>query len=323
MRIGFLIPLFLLGGCWEDAIHSNPLDPLSPEYIDAGSIDGIVTDRGFNSISEVIISLTPGGQTATTTTDGRFVFDSVPPGVYTLTASGNGLEAAMSEVTVVANATASVSQTINLLPAVTGVDLTTLHVSRWWPQDDLFRLDARAAVSDGDGLVDVAGVELSIIDIQFSQPLQATTEAGVFELSLTEEDLGGIALHSLLGKPLELVVTDQFGSSATSGPVFLTRIVDFVPETDSPTGSQEIPGGNPLLTWNAADTPFVHTYQIDVFRVDDDVDTNVYMLENVPSSELSVQLSENFAVGQYYWTCSVVDEYGNRSRSKEAGFVVP
>jgi len=178
-------------------------------------------------------------------------------------------------------------------------------------------------VTDDDGLVDIAGVSVSIPEISFEVALQPTSPPGTFSVSLTEDEIAGATLHELAGRDFVFDVTDQFGSSVTSGPWYISRIIDYEPETATPSGSQEVPGGTPLLTWVSADVPFSHTYTVEVYRVDGGVETRVLTESAVPSSSTSYQLVDALATGQYYWTVSVVDAFGNRSRSREAGFIVP
>jgi hypothetical protein len=311
----------VLSGCSE-AEHLNPLDPLSPDFENVGVLEGRVTDRGFVPLPGVEVRLEPLGATTQTAADGTFSFGGVAPGDYTLSLSGSGLEPAAEAVTVELGKVLSGAYTLNALPTVGGVSLTTVHVSRWWPQEDLYRLDASATASDPDGLSDVAGVRLSIALLSMEFALQPTLEPGVFALSLTEADLGA-TLHSLLGRDLTITVSDQVDAALVAGPYFLSRIIDIIPETAEPSGSQEVPGGSPLLTWPPVVIPFDHTFQIDVYRVDENVSTNVHSADDIEPGVLSFQVADTFATGTYYWTLSIVDEFGNRSRSKEAGFLVP
>ncbi len=323
MRIATITLLLLLTGCWDDAKHLNPLDPLAPDFVDAGAINGIVSDRAFNPLDGVSVSLVPGGRTTITSAIGEFDFQLLPPGQYSITVSRPDLALTIDTATVALAKSTVRNFSLNILPTVAALYVQTTHVSRWWPQDDLYRLDVTAMVSDGDGLVDISDVMLSIPFLNLEVPLQPTTEPGSFAISLAETDLNGASLHELSGRDLHASVSDQFGSATQSDPTFISRIIDFVPETISPSGSQSVPGGSPLLSWQSADLPYAGTYQIDVFRVDDNVATNVYSMSDIPASQLTVQVSETFEIGQYYWTVSVVDEYGNRSRSKESGFIVP
>ncbi len=310
-------------GCWNDADHLNPLDPLSPEFENAGTVELVVQDRSFNPLPGVAASLSPGGYSGVSGADGSITIPGIPPGTYTATLSGPELAGAVDTVSVELAQISRTTISMNAVPTLEDLSLTTLHVSRWWPQDDLYALDVVAVVDDDDGLADIASVALSIPHISFETVLQPTTAPGEFGIRLTEEDLAGAPLHSLLGRDIVVSAVDQPGTPSVESPAWLSRIIDEVPTTASPSGSQEVPGGMPLLTWNSSSIPFTHTYQVDVYRVDDDVDTIVYSENGLPSSQLTSQVTATLAMGQYYWTVSVVDEYGNRSRSKEAGFIVP
>lgn len=315
-----LVVVFATAAC--DAPHSNPLDPLSPDFENVGVLEGTVTNRSFEPIADVTVTRLPDGATTTTQPDGTFTFGGVAPGPYTVVVAGTGLVADTTSVHVELAQVTSHAFILNALPAVTDAALTTVHISRWWPAQDLFRLDVETGVSDPDGLADVSGVSLDIPAAGYATALQPSTEAGVFVASLTEADVG-TSLHGLLGRDILVTVTDQAGGSISAGPWYLTRIIDYVPETISPSASQEVPGGSPLLEWEAAQVPFEHEYRVDVYRVDDDVATIVYTVHELADSQLSHQVADTLPVGSYYWTISVVDEYGNRSRSREAGFLVP
>ena len=323
MRILFVIPLMVVAGCWSDAEHLNPLDPLSPDFDNTGAIDGVVQDRSFNPLAGVLLALSPAGRSTTSASDGRFRFEAVEPGDYSISLTRADLQPLTASVSVQLGKTASNSHTMNILPMVESSLIATTHVSRWWPQDDLYRLDVQATPHDDDGLIDIATASLVIPHISFTAELNPTPDPGVFGLSLTEADLNGTSLHSLLGKELRIDVMDQPGAAGTSGPLFLSRIIDYEPDTSSPSGSEEVPGGSPVLSWPTPAIPFTHSFQVDIYRVDDDIATNVYSVGAIPSSQLSHTSATTLATGQYYWTLSIVDEYGNRSRSKEAGFIVP
>ena len=323
MRTLPLISLLALCGCWSDAEHLNPLDPLSAEFENVGAIDGTVADRGFRPLEGVVVSLSPGGATATTNAAGQFIFDAVEPGSYTLAASREDLEPEAANVVVTLATSTTTSLTLNHLPSVSSGTMVTSHISRWWPANDLYRLDIAVDVADADGIVDIGGVSLSLPHLSFAVDLQPSAPAGTFSITLSEEEIPGSTVHELSGHPFYFSVTDQFGSSVTDGPWFISRIIDYEPETSSPSGSQEVPGGTPLLTWVVADVPFSHTYLVEVYRVDAGVETRVLLTDGIDGSSNSVQLSEALATGQYYWTVSVVDGFGNRSRSREAGFIVP
>lgn len=62
--------------------YSPPLAPIT------NVITGVVTQTGVGPAAGAVVTLTPGGMTATTGTDGAYTFARVPAGSYTVTASG-------------------------------------------------------------------------------------------------------------------------------------------------------------------------------------------------------------------------------------------
>ncbi len=323
-----LLSATFTGGCWNDAEHLNPLDPLSPEYENAGRIEGQILSRGFTPIGGITVSVVASagatiGGTSVTQSDGSFSLTGLAPGTFYLTISGDGYTAIVDTIAVTAGQTTPVSHTINALPHVIGHSLRTGHTSRWWPQEDLYRLDVDATVTDPDGLVDIASVTLVIPHLAFERTALPTSEGGVFAVSINQIEMPGTTIHELLGRELALRVADQTGAVIELGGLYLSRVIDDVPETLTPSGSQEVPGESPTLTWLQSDLPFAFTYQVDVYRMDGEVSTVVYSSADIESSVTTHTAATTLITGQYYWTLSVVDGFGNRSRSREAGFLVP
>jgi hypothetical protein len=69
--------------------------------------------------------------------------------------------------------------------------------------------------------------------------------------------------------------------------------------------------------------PHPFTYRVEVFRT---LGANVKELYrsqiDIASNTSSIRV-ENVDMGDYFWTVSVVDEFGNWSQSRPAGFSVP
>jgi len=59
---------------------------------------------------------------------------------------------------------------------------------------------------------------------------------------------------------------------------------------------------------------------VDVVREETNIQVSVESHENIPSLQTSIRVANPLTPGDYFWTVSVVDAFGNRSRSKEAGF---
>lgn len=328
-----LAVLVVLAGCLGDAPRGNPLDPNSANYRDAGSVAGRAARYypPHTGLADVQVRLTPAAPTAggsflvRTGPDGRFVFADLPTGRYALTAEKPGFAPGVDSVTIVLGRITEAELRLDGLPHIANLALRTVHISRWWPQDepDVYLLEVVADVEDPDGVADVAGAWLELASASFVDTLQATSVAGRFVETLQAKDLPGGSLHALLGEAFVVRARDHAGFTGTTGPRQLVRVIEPTPVAVSPQGLETVPDARPVFTWEAMKLPYPFTYRLEVVRI---VENNVAVVEQsvsgLAATTTTWQAPAPLARGTYYWTLSVVDALGNRSRSKEAGFQV-
>lgn len=316
----------VLGGCLTDAKHTNPLDPNCDDCEAAGAVEGRAVRYypPHSPLEGAEVRLTPGPHVVESRADGRFVFEGIPVGTYSITAEKDGFASFTDTVTVnLGTSTSDVSVRLNGLPVVKSFQLRTVHISRWWPQEDLFLLEIVADLEDPDGVGDVTAVWIDIPSYDFTRPLRETSIVGRFALSLPADSLPTPTLHSLQGSDIVLHVRDAVGFVTSSEPKTIVRVIDKTPLAEEPQGLESVNDGRPNLLWEDAVLPFAFSYRIDIVRDQANVQTVVETITDIPSGTTSYQLETPLASGTYFWTVSVVDTFGNRSRSKEAGFVVP
>ena len=75
----------------------------------------------------------------------------------------------------------------------------------------------------------------------------------------------------------------------------------------------------PEFTWEPISLAYPFSYRIDIVRVDQNIQSLVQTISDIPSTAVSMQATDTLASGEYFWTISIVDEFGNMSRSREAG----
>jgi hypothetical protein len=98
--------------------------------------------------------------------------------------------------------------------------------------------------------------------------------------------------------------------------------------TINPTTSQkDTSGPTPLFQWLPPDLTFNYTYTLTLSRDVPGQQNVVWTSTQVRSSSLQLQFPADssgltLSAGDYVWAISIVDEFGNYSRSKEAPFVV-
>lgn len=315
----------VFGGCLTDAKHTNPLDPNSDDE-PAGAIEGRTTRfyPPHAPLAAAEVRLTPGPYLVESRGDGSFVFDGIPVGTYTITAVKEGFASYTDTVSVrLGRSTSDVSLPLNGVPVIKSFQLRTVHISRWWPQEDLYILEIVADLEDPDGVGDVSAAWINIPSYDFTRPLRETSIVGRLALSLPADSLPTPTLHSLQGSDMVLHVTDAVGFVTHSEPKTIVRVIDKTPLAEEPQGLENVSDGRPNLLWEDAVLPYGFSYRVDIVRDQANVQTLVETITDIPSGTTSYQIETPLAPGTYFWTVSVVDTFGNRSRSKEAGFVVP
>ncbi len=311
-----------VNGCLNDADRQNPLDPQSPVFDNVGTVTGrtLTFYAPFTPLPEVEVRMAPAGLLTRSQSSGNFRFERVPAGSYEILATKDGFVTARDSVVVQAGQLASVELNLDGLPAFASARLTSNHTSRWFPLDDLFALQVEARLSDPDGLSDIVLVELDIPELDFVDTLNVTETFGIFERTIVEARLPSRNLQNVLGHAVFLRATDRAGYQNTSEPIFLARVIETTPQTSAPQSFELLDSPRPTLVWQPATVDFNFTYDIQLFRVDFGLNTFVWGEQNIPDTTESIAVSMDLPDGTYFWTVSIVDEFGNASRSKEASF---
>ncbi len=315
--------------CLEDAERGNPLDPLADNFVDEGEVSGRVVNRSLSGIAGGTVRLEPGGRTASTDGAGTYALQGVSSGDYAVLVEADRYTASSKTVSVAPGVPATADFELNGLPVLEEWTINTAHISRWWPLEDLFQIEITAMASDVDGIFDLDRVWLEIPDYAFADTLLTTPEAGTFAKTLPELGLPTTTIHSLLGLPMHLSARDRLDMTVSSPPVQLVRVIDETPvavDEAFQTGSQDClvdqnGGAAPLIEWNPLFLPYAFTHRVDVIRVDAGLETLVERIDDLPSNATRASATP-LPPGEYYWTVAVVDEFQNRSRSKQVGFCI-
>ena len=320
-------------GCLGDAPHDNPFDPDSERFVREGGVSGLVTDRAGSPLPEAEVRLIPGSAGTqpelVTRTDSRGEYEitgAAEGSGYRLLVGKDGYETEMLEaLDIEAGLVEELPvQRLNALPVLVDASFRTLHISRWWPTNDLFFLEVSATVSDTDGLLDIEQVWFEIPAQGYTTTLNALVQpAGQFEKRIRADSLPTGSLQPLLGETLRLRVRDRDGSVVTSDAGQLVRVLDGTPNTISPLTDGVIGTNRPTLIWEPFPPLFPFTYRVEVYRDEISPPVLVRQFDNIPMDVTSLQVDVSLPTAEYFWTVTVVDAFGNQSRSKQAGFAVP
>ena len=321
-----LAALVALAGCLGDAPHENPLDPLSDRYRDEGAVTGrVLKTSSLDPRPDVRVRLVPAGggveYSAMTGPDGAFRIEGVRSGTYLVRTEGEGLESVDTEVEVEVGGTAQLELRVDALPRVEAQAARTVRIDQFFPRPLIFRLEVEATATDPDLPSGIASVELVAEDLGFRAPL-ASLGGNRYGATFEDDALPGGRVQSLLGRPLRIEATDVSGNVGAGPPLALVRVIEQTPLTASPQGDT-LATARPTLEWRPAGVAFDFTYRVDVNVVVAGIPTLVETVSGLPETTTSYTLAEPLPPGDYVWWMWVVDEAGDRSRSKEASFFIP
>jgi hypothetical protein len=153
-----------------------------------------------------------------------------------------------------------------------------------------------------------------------------------FQTTLYKYDIPTNTIQWLVNKPLRIRSKDRRNAVNLSASFYISRIIEntatpVYPNINLLTQKQDTTGTTPVFQWNPPDVTFNYTYTLLLSRVESDIRTVVWTYSQLYSSDLQIQYhgnnnSDTLSAGEYVWTISVVDDFGNYSRSKEASFIV-
>ncbi len=321
LKIFALAALFLFSGCLQDVPHSNPLDPKNNNgtFTLSGKVFTYYHPR--TPISSVQLLLVPGSHISRTSDDGSFVIKNVKKGQYVLKYGAEGYQRDSFAVNISSNIIFDLH--LNGLPYFINNSVITHHVARWFPLEDIYYLDLLTRVNDLDGPGDIKNVFYTLPDMTLSDTLNPGLQTGVFSETLFEKDLSVTSVQELMGRPFYFRVEDEPGAAVVSQPIYLTRIIEKSASVVSPSELQTVQSDSIDFRWQLNTLPYSYTLRIDIFAINAGIPVAVESISDIPAERQDWSYSSSLTAGDYFWTVTIVDRYGNSSRSKEGVFNVP
>ena len=317
-----ILVLGVLSGCLDEPARDHPLDPLGENFLDEGRLSVLVTNfyPPRSGLRDITISLSTTAISGITNDAGMYVADRLPGGMYQVQAQAPGYAVVDTMVQVTAGETTELELPLAGLPTFSNFQVNSLHVSRWFPPpEELFSLEIQAEMADNDGVADIDSLWFSIDRYNYKDLLFVETAPGQYVHSIPVDQLP-VGIDALLGQDLRLVAVDRSGTTNISEPVNLIRIIQETPLAIEPQDLTLLTDSLPTFSWEPMSLSFPFTFRVDVVRIDQNIRSIVQTIENIPATTTTQRAVTPISAGEYFWIVSVVDEFGNRSRSREAGF---
>ena len=196
------------------------------------------------------------------------------------------------------------------------------HVSRIFPTTDLYQVRAKFSRQDLFFILDSVWVKYNS---QARLPLNITSNYD-WERTFSASYFGG-DLETALGNPFYFEARDVEDSLYQAGPVYMFRVIEDVPVADEPDSNDVITALDTLV-WRPFGAAYPFSYYAQVyFRDNDSLVWDSDLLPDTMAYALIPDTLENgdsliFGGGDYEWMITVIDSFGNSSRSKEARFTI-
>jgi hypothetical protein len=312
--------MLMVSGCVPDASHDNPIDPDSRAFSNSGTLSGNVLSfyQPYAGIAGALVTIEPSGVAGLTNSAGAFSIGGVPAGNVRIIASRSGYLADTVDTKAYVGIESKMDIHLDALPVVGACQVVTRKVDQWWPRA-VYSAVVTGTATDPDGLGDVAGATLQVDTMKFA--MTYVPDQQVYQSTVNAANLPQGSLEWLVGKSFSVTVRDRIGAATVGKPFSVTRIIQDAPIPVFPT-ALDTATVSPELFWAQPTLQFPYSYKLELFRLDQGVPSLLWSVSDLSSSLSSFQYPNLLSTGTFFWTISVVDEFGNLSRSKEASFIV-
>jgi hypothetical protein len=305
----------LLVSC--DAPRENPLDPENPNNSFSVLSGTIRTVKVPNEpLSGVNVYWPNSNVIVETNSTGTFVIDDLRPenGYLYFEKSGYSSDSLLIEWN--SRKTVSILQQWNSTPKLVSGNLTS-SVENRFPDVQVYRLIIDARITDDEN--DVDSVFIANDELQFESNLN-NVSVTVFQNQYTPTQMNLGSVDDVIGKEFDVIAKDVNGKSFNIAQLIIKRIIKDLVETITPANN-EVVSDTLKLNWRRFTPGYSFSYSLSIFTNTVDPEM-VWEAKNVSSDDILYEVSENFDPGNYFWVVWVIDEFGNKARSRPASFII-
>ncbi len=338
----YYIIIFSIGffcGC-NDAPHDNPIDPQSQQYVSTTSLTGTVSILNQGTpLSSATITSREDGISTISNASGAFSFDRLTIGTQTLICTKPNYTPDTLHIVLQTQTTSQIHFNMNGAPYVVSQNIYTRKIDQYYPGPQYF-VDVTASVADPNGITDIDSVWFfipypsinSLTSDTLFFPMTYSVSTRLFQVTIYSSALPTDTLQWLVSRPLQIRSRDFHFAINYGNPFYISRIIEntatpLYPTMNTSTLVKDTTGSTPRLHWSLPDVAFNYTYLLRISRVVSGVNYEIATYSQIGSVDNAFQFpgdnsGETLDPGDYLWTISVIDDFGNYSRSKEAAFVV-
>ncbi len=276
-------------------------------------------------VAQARVTCLENGISVLTDSTGAYQFLKLDVGSLTFVCSKDGFVSDTMKTVLQAGTPQQISFGLNGYPFVVSENILTRKIDQYYPSPQYF-VDVSASVSDPNGIQAVDSVWLVVDSMQFAMEYSPTTK--MFQTTIYKYSFPTNTIQWLVGKPLTIVATDTSNARGVGTPFYVTRVIEDEATPISPSLlNNDTTGSTPLLIWSPPNVTYNYSYTLVISLVTSGIETVwwTYTDPNSLDEELqfpSDNITQPLQPGNYVWTISIVDDFGNYSLSKESAFVV-
>ncbi len=301
-----------------DAPRKNPLDPENPDNI-YHILEGKVKTVSLPAQPLPDVTVYWNKQTTKTQTnsEGIFSFETINTQNGWLRFEKEGYVSDSTYIQWNNDKKIFVEISLNALPSLDSLMVFSIILNRY-PSLQKEQIAVEAKISDEDNDIDT--VRVIINQIVFSSDLPFNTSNKWYQKTFSIFDLDIPRVERLVGHDFLIDVKDIFNHQFIVGRSTIERVIREEIIFISPAGN-DTTSVNPTLIWQAFEPGFVFVYQLQVFT--SEITPQLIWQKGYLDNNLTSYTGEmNLPPGEYFWVIWAIDEFGNRTRSKPASFIV-
>jgi hypothetical protein len=311
--------IFLLDSC--NAPHDNSLDPENPDNA-LYTIEGTVSTAGLISspLKDVQVYWSVDKVYVSTNDNGYFKIGSKALQEGWLYFNKQGYSSDSVMINWGNQKKVSLLERLNDIPAIDSMFIYSSIINKY--SSPQYQLTFKITITDQDDNIDSVFIQCPTLLINKSVQ---KISSKYFTENFSDIDLDLTSFAEIIGKTFDIYAKTSSGKTYFAGSSNVKRIITDEIETISPKNEDTLLTNYPVLSWKRFLEGFNFKYMLEVYT-DEPEPKLLWEKENVSSDDINITVDASINVtpdnNKFFWVIWCIDEYGDRSRSKPAGFVI-
>jgi hypothetical protein len=304
-----------------NAPHDNSLDPENPDNA-LYTIEGTVITSGVisNPLNNVQVFWSVDKVYVPTDNNGYFKIGckELKDGWLYFNKSGYSSDSILISWGVQKKIT--IQERLNDIPTIDSIFIYSSILNKYSSPE--YQLTFEVTITDQDDNIDSVFAQCPALLIYKS--IQKISSK-YFTEDFSNIDLNLTSFAELIGKNFDIYAKTSSGKTYFVGSSNVKRIITDEIETISPKNEDTLSTSYPVLSWKRFLEGFNFNYKLEVYT-DEPEPKLLWEKENVSSDDINITVDTSINStpdnNKFFWVIWCIDEYGDRSRSKPAGFVI-